>query len=77
MQLRKLKYLGAMLLDMVLADMCKVHNPGTPFIFRDDDWLCTRVEIRNSESASAVVLRRFQLCALMHIKVYLVFELLK
>lgn len=41
MQLRKLKYLGggAMLLNMLLADICKVANPGTAFIVHGADWL--------------------------------------
>lgn len=78
MQLRKLKYLGTILLDMPMAGICKATNLGVAFIFLAAHWLYPpRAEIRkkNILIIYAVVPEWFKLWALIHINTYLVFEL--
>lgn len=78
MQLRKLKYLGTILLDMPMAGIGKATNPGVAFIFLAAHWLYSpRAEIRkkNILIIYAVVPEWFKLWALIHINTYLVFEL--
>lgn len=38
-ELGKLKYLGAMVLDKLLAGFCKADNPGAAFNLFDTHWL--------------------------------------
>lgn len=69
MQLGKLKYLILLLPDMFLAVVFKAPNLGVVFIFNCADWMY--------QGYSVVLPGGFPQCVLMHIKVYLVFELFK
>lgn len=72
-KLRKLKYLGTILLDTLLAGVCKAANPGVSFISLGALWLNPKSGNRENHYVSFSGTAKMA----MHIAVDFIFELLK